>query len=345
MRNRLFVNPWLCCVIACLAGCSNHGTSSPTEVSRSLPAPTHGHAVVVWISVDGNRFDYVERAHAPLLTKLMREGAYTKQLTPAFPSITFASHTTEVTGAYEEGHGIPANAFYDVSTQQKYSFPSQSSLVRAEPIWITADRQGVRTAVMDWPLSSQEVGPIKADYFTAGYNNDLTDLQRTQAMIDVWAADQNPNPLRLLIGYTHDTDVAGHKFGPDAPETLEALKGDDTVLTTILGEAEVLFEKRMKPEDELYFIVTTDHGMSTVKSHLNLDRLVGGDNLKDAIVVNSGPISNIYLSNVPADQRAARVSDILTKLKNRRICRGVCTRCAAGAMALQRSAAGRRCRS
>ena len=306
---------WRVCAVAILASCSSTSFPPLKHPTAAVTAPPHGQAVVVWISVDGNRFDYVERAHAPLLTKLMREGAYTKQLTPAFPSITFASHTTEVTGAYEDAHGIPANGFYDVATKQKYSFPNQSSLVRAEQIWITAERQGVRAAVMDWPLSSQEAGPIKADYFTTGYNNDLTDLQRTQAMIDVWANDQNPNPLRLLIGYTHDTDVAGHKYGPDAPETLDALRGDDAVLTTILGEAEVLFDKRMKPEDELYFIVTTDHGMSTVKSHLNLDRMVGGDNLKNAVVVNSGPISNIYLSNLPVDQRATRVNDILAKLK------------------------------
>jgi predicted AlkP superfamily pyrophosphatase or phosphodiesterase len=145
----------------------------------------------------------------------MQEGAYTKQLTPAFPSLTFPSHTTEATGVYVDGHGIPGNAFYDTSTGQTVRFPDDSSLVRAEPIWITAERQGVRTAVIDWPLSGLETGPVKADYFNDAFDNNLTDAQRVQKLIDVWTSDKGATPLRLLIGYMHDTDVVGHSKGPD----------------------------------------------------------------------------------------------------------------------------------
>ena len=46
------------------------------------------------------RGDYVDRDRdrLPTLSKLMRDGAFTRQLAPAFPSITFPSHITQVTG-------------------------------------------------------------------------------------------------------------------------------------------------------------------------------------------------------------------------------------------------------
>jgi predicted AlkP superfamily pyrophosphatase or phosphodiesterase len=289
------------------SGCSNFHATPPTTPPRQ--------SVVIWISVDGDRADYVDRAKPPTLTKLMHEGAYTQHLTPAFPSLTFPSHTTEATGVYVDGHGIPGNAFYDTTTGATVRFPDQSALVRAEPIWITAERQGVRAAVVDWPLSGVETGPVKADYFGAGFDNSLSDEQRAQKLIDIWTADKNPVPLRLMIGYVHEVDTVGHSKGPDSQEVLDALRDDDAVLGHILTQAIALFDARMKPEDELYFVVTTDHGMSTVKTEINPQRLIGADNAKGVHIVTSGPICNIFLNDIPAAERDARRAAIMEKLK------------------------------
>jgi predicted AlkP superfamily pyrophosphatase or phosphodiesterase len=245
----------------------------------------------------------------------MHEGAYTHHLTPAFPSLTFPSHTTEATGVYVDGHGIPGNAFYDTTTGQTLRFPDDSSLVRAEPIWITAERQGLRTAVIDWPLSGSETGPFKADYFNNAFDNSLTDAQRVQNLLDLWTADKGATPLRLLIGYMHDVDTVGHAKGPDSKQVLDALLDDDAVLQHALTQATALFDARMKPQDELYFVITTDHGMSTVKTEINAQRLIGADNSHGVHIVTSGPVANIFLNDIPQAQRDARRTAILQTLK------------------------------
>src|SRR4051794_15212834 len=101
----------------------------------SKPAPP---ATVVWISIDGLRGDYVSRANPPTLTRLAAEGASSRRVRPMFPSLTFPNHVAQVTGTTVDHHGVPLNNFIDATTGQKYDFPDDSALLRAEPIWTTA---------------------------------------------------------------------------------------------------------------------------------------------------------------------------------------------------------------
>jgi predicted AlkP superfamily pyrophosphatase or phosphodiesterase len=116
------------------------------------------------------------------------------------------------------------------------------------------------------------------------------------------------------MGYVHETDTVGHAKGPESEEVLDALRDDDAVLQHVLSQATALFDARMKPEDELYFIVTTDHGMSTVKTEINPQRLIGADNARGVHIVTSGPVANIFLDGLPAADRDARRAAIMQKL-------------------------------
>src|SRR5437667_5860412 len=80
------------------------------------------HSVVVWISIDGFRGDYVDRVDTPTFHRLMREGVYSQWLMTITPSITFPSHVSEATGVRVAQHGIPNNVFYDTITRQTYKF-------------------------------------------------------------------------------------------------------------------------------------------------------------------------------------------------------------------------------
>src|SRR5439155_14532233 len=89
--------------------------------------------VVVWISIDGFRGDYVDRVETPTFHRLMREGVYSHELIPITPSITFPSHVSEATGVRVAQHGIPNNVFYDTITRQTYKFPNEAAMLQAEP--------------------------------------------------------------------------------------------------------------------------------------------------------------------------------------------------------------------
>src|SRR5687767_6032677 len=70
-------------------------------------------SVVLWISLDGVRSDYLSPERTPFLTQLMQEGMYSRQLAPAFPSVTFPSHVSQATGTPVAVHGVSGNKFYD----------------------------------------------------------------------------------------------------------------------------------------------------------------------------------------------------------------------------------------
>src|SRR5438270_225751 len=83
---------------------------------------------------------------------------------------------------------------------------TMKSLLQAEPVWFTAQRQGVRTLVYDWPLSQSQTGELRNDYFLPDFENDLKDEQRLEHLLNSWRNDAGAKPLQLLMGYIKGTD-------------------------------------------------------------------------------------------------------------------------------------------
>jgi predicted AlkP superfamily pyrophosphatase or phosphodiesterase len=269
------------------------------------------HTTVVWLSIDGFRHDYLDRFHPPTLSRLASEGAFTKRETPIFPSLTFPNHIAQVTGVGVDGHGIPMNAFFDESTGKSYSFPDDASLLRAEPIWVTAERQGVRTMCVDWPMSHGEAGPVRASYFSAAFDTDETDRHRLDRVVAALDADHDPRPFRLVMSYLSGVDHMGHSAGPASPRIAGAVAQADDDVGRFLAGVTAWFERTHTPADELVVICSTDHGMTSVKQMVNLDRLIGADLVRGVNTVTSGPVATLHLpARTPelADQIVKRLA-------------------------------------
>ncbi|HEY2826765.1 MAG TPA: nucleotide pyrophosphatase/phosphodiesterase family protein [Pirellulales bacterium] len=296
----------------------------------AIAADQKGKAVVLWISIDGCRGDYVDRGQTPFLKSLMEHGEYTQHLVPIFPSLTFPSHTSEATGVAAGVHGIVSNKFYDTRIGQEYNLPGDPSLLQAEPIWATAARQGVRTAVWDWPLSQDQTrlpaGSARASVFDSSdkFDADATDEQRLEKLVDAYRKDcENPDnkqPLQLLMGYAYAIDHAGHGDGPESEKTTEAAHQVDSLLKKVVGEISDIFRQHMHPNqgDALYVLITTDHGMDTIKTLVNLKRLMGRGDVAAPDPVRAdwaGSLANIYLNNVPGAEREEVKASILENLR------------------------------
>lgn len=284
--------------------------------------PPANNDVVIWISLDGMRGDYVDRDRdrLPTLSGLMRDGAFTRQLAPVFPSITFPSHISQATGVPVAQHGVTGNSFYDSRTKQTYKYPEDSSLIQAEPIWITAARQGVRAAVIDWPMSYKQRGRVRADYFENSFDKDASDENRLARLLDAWRRDDpakhDGQPLRLLMGYVIAPDKAGHKYGPDSPELRDKLIEMDRLLGRFIAQANELFARdHPNARDRLWIILSTDHGMSPAKKLLKLDDVLGKGTEKDLHAALTGPVANLFLDDVPWYVRRATAEAIVKSLR------------------------------
>src|ERR1700753_4040328 len=91
--------------------------------------------------------------NTPNFDRLKREGAWSRHLVPALPTISMTNHATFETGCWPEHHGIMSNIFYD---PQKGLYGNGHNVADAdwhtgcEAMWEAAERQGVKTAVFNW---------------------------------------------------------------------------------------------------------------------------------------------------------------------------------------------------
>jgi hypothetical protein len=125
-----------------------------------IPKPPKIAPLTVLISLDGFRNEYLHRGITPSLKRLADNGLMAKSMIPSFPSITFPNHYTLVTGRYPSEHGIVSNTFFDPALNRTFDYKEQAAdedhrfWKGAEPIWVTAAKQGVRTGMVAWPGSS-----------------------------------------------------------------------------------------------------------------------------------------------------------------------------------------------
>src|SRR5262245_40288207 len=106
MRSfRSLLSKWL--ALACLV------LALVQPVRAQIKPITDLQPTVLLISMDGFRYDYLQRYSPANLNSLAATGVRARWLIPSFPSKTFPNHYTIVTGLYPEHHGIVENNIYD----------------------------------------------------------------------------------------------------------------------------------------------------------------------------------------------------------------------------------------
>ncbi len=255
----------LAVLLVLLAGCagSRPGSEPPD------PAP------LILIGIDGFRHDYFARAPTPTLQRLIAEGARAERLVPVFPTKTFPNHYTLVTGLYPEHHGIVDNTMYDAATGKSFSLGNTAAMRDStwwggEPVWVTAEKQGLRAATLFWPGSEARIGNVRPSYWKP-YDGDMPYLARVDTILK-WLdlpAERRPTLLTL---YFSAVDSQGHAHGPESPETAAAIARVDSALAHL-----VVGLKARNLYDQTNLVLVSDHGMADMSS----DRVVYADDYAD----------------------------------------------------------------
>jgi predicted AlkP superfamily pyrophosphatase or phosphodiesterase len=217
--------------------------------------------IVILVSFDGWRWDYIDRQPAPNLKALAARGVRAKRLIPSFPVLTFPNHYSLVTGLYPEHHGVIGNTMRDAAMPERFTQSSETAKEApwwgGEPIWVTAIRQGRRAATMFWPGSEAPIGGVRPTYWKAFDQNFPTGDRVTQVL--TWLALPAAQRPSLITLYFHDVDTAGHDFGPDSPELTAAVAHLDAALGELVAGVH-----RLGIDDRTTIVVVSDHGMTPV---------------------------------------------------------------------------------
>ncbi len=237
------------------------------------------HATVLLISIDGFRPGYLDRGLTPTLAQFAREGTRAEAMQPSFPSLTFPNHYTLVTGLYPDHHGIVANTMEDAAIPGvRFSMSNRDAVGDehwwdgATPIWVSADRAGLRTATMFWPGSEAPVHGQRPDYWQP-FDKTIAPTQRVDQVL-AWLDLPEAQRPRFLTLYFQSVDHEAHDHGPDSPEVNAAMAEVDQALARLRAGL-----AQRGQLDALDIVIVSDHGMAYVSPdhHLVLDDIVPAD--------------------------------------------------------------------
>ena len=234
-----------------------------TLLAACASCQSAGDNYTVIISLDGNRWDYPQYYNTEFFDSLATVGV-SARMEPSFPASTFPNHYTLATGLVPDHHGLVNNSFWDPGREYSYSMSDPACrydpyYYGGEPIWITAQRQGVKTGNVYWVGSDI---PIKDEYPTYYRNWDEDPHwdfeERVDEIVRLLSLPESERP-RLVMGYFDEPDHTGHVYGPISTETKEMVEHMDSLMHGLY-----LRLKALPYGDRINFIVLSDHGMEEI---------------------------------------------------------------------------------
>ncbi len=259
---------------------------------------------VLMISVDGMKPEYVTQADAlglkiPFLRGLMADGSYAQGVIGVWPTVTYPSHTTLVTGVSPAEHGIYNNLEFDPGHKFAESWFWYARQIRVPTLWQAAHRAGLATASVGWPVT---VGATDVDFLipeywrifrpTADLNPSdrllmaalsrpdglLQDMQealgpylmgndtsreadeiKTRFAVDILARHKP----RLMTVHLSSLDDQQHEHSPFSVQANDDLEAIDGMLARLAAAARAV-------NPEAITLVVSDHGFAALTHRVNL---------------------------------------------------------------------------
>jgi predicted AlkP superfamily pyrophosphatase or phosphodiesterase len=237
---------------------------SETRTSTASEEP-----YVIMLSMDGWRWDYAGRVPTPNLDRIAAQGVKAEYVKPAFPSKTFPNHYSMATGLYPDNHGIVNNNFYCPELDMVYRLGDREAVengifYKGEPIWVTAEKQGMTTASFFWVGSEAPVQGIQPTYWKR-YDGHVPFENRIDTVI-AWLSLPIEKRPRLITFYFQEPDSQGHTYGPDAPEVDAMVMQLDSLVGMLLHKI-----SQLPIAPQINLIVTSDHGMTALSTERYVD--------------------------------------------------------------------------
>ncbi len=228
---------------------------------------------VVMLSLDAFRWDYPTIANTPNLNLIAKNGVTAEALMPCYPSKTFPNHYSMATGLYPDNHGIVCNSFLD-STLGYYAIKNRKAVENpdfygGEPIWLTAEKQGLNVATYFWVGSEVPIGGAYPTFWKP-YDSKTSFESKIDTVIHWLSLPEEERP-RLIMWYSPEPDGTAHRHGSTGKETLAVVEQLDSLLGVFLEKM-----SQLPYANKINFMVVSDHGMADIspERYINLNEYI-----------------------------------------------------------------------
>src|SRR6516164_1217517 len=256
------------------------------------PASAADRHVVV-ISIDGMRAStYVALsppARIPNLLRLKEEGSFAEGVEGVYPTVTYPSHTTIVTGRMPAEHGIYTNLSSRQPGKNRNEWFWLADSIKVPALWDEARQHHLTSGAVSWPVTVHAAidwnvpevwdpakGPSADFFYLAKFMDPLvgaellgalgppqsgadTDVQKARLAVYL-IKTHKPN---LLLVHLDAVDEAEHQHGPQSAEAAAALEHVDAEIGDILA---ALKEAGLASTTDVF--VVSDHGFLPVERQI-----------------------------------------------------------------------------
>ncbi|WP_338232077.1 alkaline phosphatase family protein [Companilactobacillus muriivasis] len=251
---------------------------------------TNQHLVIISLDALGFRDINEHQSELPTLNKLVNGGTWVKEVKGIYPTLTYPSHTTIITGQYPSVHGIVNNTKIQPERRSPDWFWYQKD-VKSPTLYDLARKQKLTTAAFLWPVTAgskitynlAEIFPNRiwtnqvlvsmrasSPLFILEMNKKYGKLRNgirqpeLDDFITACAVDtiKNKKPNLTLL-HLVDMDSMRHRYGVRSDEAMEALHRLDNHVAQVIKAT-----KDAGTFNDTNFVILGDH------YQINVDRMI-----------------------------------------------------------------------
>lgn len=259
-------------------------------------------APVLMISIDGMKPEYVTKAaehglKLPALRAMLREGTHAEGVVGVWPTVTYPSHTTLITGVAPAEHGIATNLQFDPLQSHGGAWYWYASEIKVPTLWTVAHKAGLRTASIGWPVSvgARDVDDLIPEFWRYwGQQPDPEDrnlmaaLAKPTALFDELSPEAGPYMMGnettvagdeaktryalaelrlhkpgLMTLHLSSLDEAEHEHGPFSAEADATIEAIDAMVARLTAAARA-------NDPAAVVVIVSDHGFEQITHAVNL---------------------------------------------------------------------------
>ena len=266
------------------------------------------HKLLV-ISVDGLDWRYLRDRdrlglQIPTLRKLLAKSQLADGVVGVWPTVTWPSHTSMMTGLRPDQHGILANAGGRLDLSLSYW---SAAKIKVPTLWQCAAKAGLTTAAVNWPVTatanitwnlpeiyekrdgdSSDLETVD-HYGTPGLVAEITRAHpsfgyrwlddRTKTIAAIYLLKTKKPDLMLL--HLAETDSEQHEEGPFTPHAMAVLERSDELIGDILKALPKGYDVAL----------VSDHGFEAVDHIANLKVMASADGVTGDMKIAAGLVT------------------------------------------------------
>jgi predicted AlkP superfamily pyrophosphatase or phosphodiesterase len=289
-----------------------------------LALPLAAQRPLVVISVDGLDHRYLRDADKfglkiPNVRRLIMRGELADGVVGVLSTVTWPSHTSLITGKRPDEHGIRGNRR---PRDEGGDYYWSAALLKAPALWQAAERAGMKTAAITWPVTVDagisynlpeafakrkggwmDLATIRAAAtpglvekivaYDKTFDQEWMD-DRTRALAAVYLLKREKPDLMLLHFVDHD--AVAHEHGPFDTEAFAELERTDKYIGEIVAAA----------GKSATLCITADHGFERIDRAINLAKVPGRFTVLGGIAAAHDETAEKFLRTAPPEYSLGR---------------------------------------